>query len=98
MEQDNSQYELHVELIALLKQLQLHDQLETARLAMHDIYPMTEGIYQSRTLYRQYAHIFFFVALWLDWIQDAKKQADTVNGQIKLLQLYDQAEQDYLCK
>lgn len=76
--EDNTQYELHVKYIELLKQLDLQDQLEEARVAMHDIYPLTE-------------------TLWLDWINDAKKDT-SVEGQIKLLSLYNHAEQDYLCK
>ncbi|KAK4511610.1 uncharacterized protein ATC70_012826 [Mucor velutinosus] len=74
--EDNTQYELHVKYIELLKQLDLQDQLEEARVAMHDIYPLTEP-------------------LWLDWINDAKKDT-SVEGQIKLLSLYNHAEQDYL--
>lgn len=76
--EDNTQYELHVKYIELLKKLDLQDQLEEARVAMHDIYPLTE-------------------ALWLDWINDVKKDT-SVEGQIKLLSLYNHAEQDYLCK
>ncbi|CAO0790192.1 unnamed protein product [Mucor circinelloides] len=74
--EDNTQYELHVKYIELLKKLDLQDQLEEARVAMHDIYPLTE-------------------ALWLDWINDVKKDT-SVEGQIKLLSLYNHAEQDYL--
>ncbi|GAN01383.1 squamous cell carcinoma antigen-like [Mucor ambiguus] len=74
--EDSTQYELHVKYIELLKQLDLQDQLEEARVAMHDIYPLTE-------------------TLWLDWINDAKKDT-SVEGQIKLLSLYNHAEQDYL--
>ncbi|KAI8643790.1 hypothetical protein BD408DRAFT_414217 [Parasitella parasitica] len=74
--QDSTQYELHVKYIELLNQLDLQEQLEEARLAMHDIYPLTER-------------------LWLDWINDAKKDT-SVEGQTKLLSLYNLAEQDYL--
>ncbi|CEP13308.1 hypothetical protein [Parasitella parasitica] len=74
--QDNTQYELHVKYIELLKQLDFQEQLEEARYAMHDIYPLTEK-------------------LWLDWINDAKKDT-SVEGQTKLLSLYNHSEQDYL--
>lgn len=36
------------------------------------------------------------IALWLDWIQDTKEE-DSEEGQIKLLQLYDKAQEDYFC-
>ncbi|KAI7871253.1 hypothetical protein BDF14DRAFT_1764920 [Spinellus fusiger] len=77
LEQDTENYELHVRLITLLTTLDFPDQLETARQAMHDIYPLSE-------------------AMWLAWINDAKKQADTEQGEAYLLSLYDEAEKDYL--
>ncbi|KAG0763735.1 hypothetical protein G6F57_006162 [Rhizopus arrhizus] len=73
---DNTQYDLHVQLIDLLKQTDLPEQLEDARLAMHDIYPLSEN-------------------LWLDWINDAKKEATSEEGERRLLHLYDEAEKDY---
>lgn len=45
MAQDNTQYELHVKYIELSRQLDLQDQLQEARVAMHDIYPLTEKIW-----------------------------------------------------
>ncbi|RCH97173.1 Squamous cell carcinoma antigen recognized by T-cells 3 [Rhizopus stolonifer] len=74
---DNTQYELHVELIELLKQTGLPDQLEEARMNMHSVYPLSES-------------------LWLDWINDAKEEAFTEEGEAKLRSLYDKAEKDYL--
>ncbi|KAI8357893.1 hypothetical protein EDC96DRAFT_244640 [Choanephora cucurbitarum] len=35
-------------------------------------------------------------ALWLEWIQDAKKESDTAEGKKKLFQLYDLAQEDYV--
>jgi hypothetical protein len=40
---DNTQYEAHVNLIETLKQIDLPDQLESARQNMHAVYPLTEG-------------------------------------------------------
>jgi hypothetical protein len=37
------------------------------------------------------------IDLWLDWINDAKKEADTTEGELKLRKLYKEAENDYLC-
>ncbi|KAI8082625.1 uncharacterized protein B0P05DRAFT_537764 [Gilbertella persicaria] len=74
---DNTQYDLHVQLIDLLKKAGLQDELEQARMNMHDIYPMSE-------------------ALWLDWIQDTKKEANTVEGKTKLFQLHSLAQEDYV--
>ncbi|KAI8079777.1 uncharacterized protein BX664DRAFT_202241 [Halteromyces radiatus] len=34
--------------------------------------------------------------LWLDWIEDVKKNATTEQGEIQLRRLYQEAEQDYL--
>ncbi|KAI8969015.1 hypothetical protein BDF20DRAFT_916429 [Mycotypha africana] len=76
LSEDNTRYDLHVQLIGLLKKAGFDDQLEEARLAMHDIYPLSED-------------------LWLDWINDTKKHANTVEGQAKLQDLYNKAEQDY---
>lgn len=41
--EDNTQYELHVEFIELAKKLGFKEELEAARLEMHDVYPLTEG-------------------------------------------------------
>ncbi|KAG2203761.1 hypothetical protein INT47_012694 [Mucor saturninus] len=64
-------------LIETLKQVNLPEQLENARLSMHEVYPLSEG-------------------LWLDWINDAKKEAGTEEGRAKLMNLYMQAQEDYL--
>ncbi|CAO3625441.1 unnamed protein product [Cunninghamella echinulata] len=74
---DNTNYELHIKLIDLLKQVEMNEQLESAREAMHDIYPLSEQ-------------------MWLDWINDTKKEADTEEGESKLRNLYEEAEKDYL--
>ncbi|CEI96234.1 hypothetical protein RMCBS344292_10400 [Rhizopus microsporus] len=42
--QDNTQYELHIQLIDLLKQADLPEQLEDARWTMHDVYPLSENV------------------------------------------------------
>ncbi|KAI8391333.1 uncharacterized protein BYT42DRAFT_190520 [Radiomyces spectabilis] len=76
LNQDNSQYDLHVQLISLLQQADLADQLEMARENMHDIYPLTEN-------------------MWLDWINDARKEAQTEQGEERLRQIYGEAEKDY---
>ena len=36
--------------------------------------------------------------MWLAWINDAKKKADTEEGDKKLRELYDEAIRDYFCK
>jgi hypothetical protein len=40
----------------------------------------------------------YYIELWLDWIEDAKKDASTEEGEVKLRRLYLEADQDYLCK
>ncbi|KAI9024464.1 hypothetical protein CLU79DRAFT_108127 [Phycomyces nitens] len=77
LDQDNTQYELHVRLIEILSLLDFPDQLESARENMHEMFPLPE-------------------AMWLDWINDAKKELDTEEGEAKLRHLYDEAEKDYL--
>ncbi|SAL95059.1 hypothetical protein [Absidia glauca] len=74
---DRTNYELLVRKIEALKLAGLPDELELAREAMHDVYPLTEQ-------------------LWLDWIEDAKKEASTEEGEVKLRRLYLEADQDYL--
>ncbi|KAI9487192.1 MAG: hypothetical protein EXX96DRAFT_69472 [Benjaminiella poitrasii] len=74
--EDNSLYDVHIRFIELLKQLELPDQLEVARISMHDVFPLSE-------------------ALWLDWINDTKKEANTPEGETKLFKLYNEAQEDY---
>ncbi|KAI7901961.1 uncharacterized protein BX663DRAFT_552858 [Cokeromyces recurvatus] len=74
--EDNSLYDIHVKFIGLLKELELTEQLEVARISMHDVFPLSE-------------------ALWLDWINDTKKEANTPEGQAKLFKLYNEAQEDY---
>lgn len=66
-------------MIETLKQAGLPEELERARMNMHQVFPLTE-------------------TLWLDWIHDAKKEANTEQGRQKLMELYDLAQDDYLCK
>ncbi|KAG2237017.1 hypothetical protein INT48_001784 [Thamnidium elegans] len=77
LEEDDTQYQLHVQLIETLKQADLPNELEQARINMHKVFPLTE-------------------ALWLEWINDTKKEADTEEGREKLMALYNQAQEDYL--
>ncbi|KAI8342565.1 hypothetical protein BC941DRAFT_389575 [Chlamydoabsidia padenii] len=75
--QDGTNYELLKSRIDALKLAGLPVELEAAREAMHNIYPLTEEI-------------------WLDWIEDAKNEASTEEGELKLRRLYEEADKDYL--
>ncbi|CAO3599482.1 unnamed protein product [Absidia cylindrospora] len=77
LSQDKTNYELLTRRIEALKLADLPEQLEAAREAMHNVYPLTEK-------------------LWLEWIDNVKKEPSTEERDLKLRRLYQEADQDYL--
>lgn len=65
---------------------------------MHAVFPLTEGMLQVSKDNSKPNLYFVYKDLWLDWINDVKPEATTIEGRAKLIQLYKSAQDDYFCK
>ena len=90
------QYEYHVELVGLLRQLGDLDGARNARNAMSETFPLTEGVLVFVCVCAWYV-VFVVLELWLEWIQDEMPLVSIPEASMELRQLFDRATEDYLC-
>ena len=92
------QYEYHVELVGLLRQLGDLDGARNARNAMSETFPLTEGVLVFVCVCVCDIYVVFVVLeLWLEWIQDEMPLVSIPEASMELRQLFDRATEDYLC-
>jgi hypothetical protein len=87
---DPYQYETHVAYISLLRKIGASDDLREARQFFHSIFPFSEGMFCHWT-------VLNWIELWVQWLEDEEKSATSSDDLLGVLNLYEQAQQDYLC-